>query len=830
MKDNSKSKKKSKKPKFNTKKFLFYFCRIIPALVLTAIFILPMGMNSLTLGDFESTAELLKPYLYPFCGYTGPIFKYLSFGIYFVPFAALFLLISIFIKDKVNHILYIITYLALTVYLYAAAFSFMIYANTPRWFILLPKYIYVIFGLTFVFHLAMSIEGILALRQLNPEFAEYRAIQKESKQKIKFSIKTKVTLTIIGTISVILVIFMLLILNIYKKSYTEAISSMGRAQAERSAHLYVEANGRNDKISTSFTEQKLLNSYAATPFVRIDMITPKKKIRAADGLYLEKIYDMLKNGSIVETEEEIPEPEVPAEDIKVTDIPASTSLPNSTETTTSPAPATYEAEVPVVTEEAPVEEKPVRKIVSIVAGEESLIIPDFDEFSYTTAVGKVKDIPAEEKVISAIDAIKYVQMYMDGSYKKAPIKDAAKGTCKYMYPVYFEREAGNLLAGFTIVTYYDELLMKSYFHAKILVFSWAIIFLYIAIILSLLLADFIANPLLYLKTNVHKSSVALSEILDGNSKITASNLVYTDSIISKDEIKDVSREIKNMVGIMKGIIPYISFSTLQAAEKENKKATSARDLCFLFTDIRGFTTLCENKPPKEVVEILNHYLDIETEIILNNGGDIDKFVGDEMMAFFSGPKKEYNACKAAMEIRAAMREQQQLALTEGGDVIQMGIGINSGKVIFGSVGSQTRMDFTSIGDTVNLAARLESANKAYGSKAIITETVYEKLKDTFVCRELDFITVKGKTEPVRIFEILQTKAMASDKLFDIKDLFEKGLAAYRKQQWDKAEEMFRLCNEKYNDMPSVVFLDRIEHFKNNPPPKKWDGVFVMKIK
>lgn len=826
MKESSKGRKKSKKNKFNSKKFLFYFCRILPALVLTAIFILPMGMNNLTLGDFESKAELIKPYLYPFSGYNGPIFKYLSFGIYFIPFAALFLLISIFIKDKVNHILYIITYLALTVYLYSAAFSFMISANTPRWFLLLPKFIYVVFGLTFIFHLAMSIEGILALRQLNPEFAEYRAIQKESKQKIKFSIKTKVTLTIIGTITVILVIFMLLILNIYKKSYTEAISSMGRAQAERSAHLYVEANGRNDKISTSFTEQKLLNSYAATPFVRIDMITPKKKIRAADGLYLEKIYEMLKNGSIVETDEEIPEPENPIEEA---------DSANVTETSTAVAAVQTEPEVPAVavTEEASVEvveEKPVRKIVTIEAGEEVLTIPDFDEFSYTTAVGKVREIPDDEKFISALDAIKYVQMYMDGSYKKEPIKDVAKGTCKYMYPVYFEREAGNLLAGFTIVTYYDELLMKSYFHAKILVFSWAIIFLYIAVILSLLLADFIANPLLYLKTNVHKSSVALSEILDGNSKITASNLVYTDSITSKDEIKDVSREIKNMVGIMKGIIPYISFSTLQAAEKENKKATSTRDLCFLFTDIRGFTTLCESKPPKEVVEILNHYLDIETEIILNNGGDIDKFVGDEMMAFFSGPKKEYNACKAAMEIRAAMRAQQQQAISDGSDIIQMGIGINSGKVIFGSVGSQTRMDFTSIGDTVNLAARLESANKAYGSKAIITEAVFDKLKDTFVCRELDFITVKGKTEPVRIFEILQTKAMASDKLFEIKDLFEKGLAAYRKQQWDKAEEMFRLCNEKYNDMPSVVFLDRIEHFKNNPPPKKWDGVFVMKIK
>lgn len=801
---------KSKNSKSNTKKFLFYFCRIFPALILTALFILPMGMNSLILGDFESSTELIKPYLYPFCGYEGSLFKYLSFSIYFLPFAALFLLISIFIKDKVNHILYIVTYIALTIYLYAAAFSFMIYANTTRWFLILPKYIYVIFGTSFIMHLAMSIEGILALRQLNPEFAEYKNLQKESRQKIRFSIKTKVTLTIIGTISTILLVFMLLILNIYKKSYTEAVSSMGRAQAERSAHLYVEANGRNDKISASFDEQKLLNRYAATPFVRIDMITPKKKIRAADGLYLEKIYKLLQEGTIVISEETETQKGQSQTDSSTQMISEISSEPENSELTN--------------------EEITPKTIVTIKTDEEILIIPDFDEFSYTTAVGKVKDIPSEEKTISAIDAINYIQMYMDGSYEKEPIKDAKKGTCKYMYPVYFEREAGCLLAGFTIVTYYEEMLMKSYFHAKILVFSWSVIFLYFAVILSLLIADFIANPLLYLKTNVHKTSAVLSEILSGNSKITASNLIYTDSITSKDEIKDVSKEIKNMVNIMKGIIPYISFSTLQAAEKENKKATTSRDLCFLFTDIRGFTTLCESKSPKEVVEILNHYLDIETEIILNNGGDIDKFVGDEMMAFFSGPKKEYNACKAAMEIRAAMREQQQLALTEGTDVIQMGIGINTGKVIFGSVGSKTRMDFTSIGDTVNLAARLESANKAYGSKAIITETVYEKLKDTFVCRELDFITVKGKTEPVRIFEILQTKAMASDKLYEIKDLFEKGLIAYRKQQWDKAEEMFRLCNEKYNDMPSIVFLDRIEHFKSNPPPKKWDGVFVMRVK
>ncbi|MCI6983313.1 MAG: adenylate/guanylate cyclase domain-containing protein, partial [Treponema porcinum] len=255
-----------------------------------------------------------------------------------------------------------------------------------------------------------------------------------------------------------------------------------------------------------------------------------------------------------------------------------------------------------------------------------------------------------------------------------------------------------------------------------------------------------------------------------------------------------------------------------------------RELCFLFTDIRGFTTLCEGRSPTDVINILDRYLGIETKIILANGGDVDKYVGDEMMAFFSGPDKEINACKAAMEIRKAMRKEQEKDQKEGTQPISMGIGINSGKVVFGPVGSSTRKDFTSIGDTVNLAARLEGANKEYGSKTIISEAVFEHLHNTFICRELDYITVKGKTEPVRIYEILQSAKLSTEKLYDIKKLFEAGLEAYRKKQWKTAEKYFTECNQKYDDAPSQVFLRRIIHYKISPPEKDWKGVFVMAVK
>jgi class 3 adenylate cyclase len=329
--------------------------------------------------------------------------------------------------------------------------------------------------------------------------------------------------------------------------------------------------------------------------------------------------------------------------------------------------------------------------------------------------------------------------------------------------------------------------------------------------------------------NVRKISDVLSTMISGQSRVSSSSLVYKDCVTSRDEIKSLSSEINDMVTVIRGIVPYISASTLKQAEK-GMTSTTRKELTFLFTDIRGFTTLCEGMQPEEVVGILNSYLDLETEIILNNHGDVDKFVGDEMMAFFEGPLKELNACRAAMQIRHAMMEEKERREKDGLPIVSIGIGINSGDVVFGSVGARDRMDFTSIGDTVNLAARLEGANKAYGSKSIITETVYNKIKGKFLCRELDFIAVKGKNEPVRIYELLQEVPRAQPKLVEIKNLFEKGLESYRVRNWAKARVAFQKNVDLYDDAPSKIYLERIEHFSSNPPPRGWDGVFRMMVK
>ncbi|WP_304224339.1 adenylate/guanylate cyclase domain-containing protein [Gracilinema caldarium] len=380
------------------------------------------------------------------------------------------------------------------------------------------------------------------------------------------------------------------------------------------------------------------------------------------------------------------------------------------------------------------------------------------------------------------------------------------------------------LLGFTIMAFRESVIMKPFYKTRVLVITLTLLFLYLAIVMVYLIGNYIVNPLLFLRMNVRKISDNLQSMIRGTVRVSSNALVYSDYVRSRDEIKSLSHEIGNMVTVLKGVIPYISASTLKQAEKGTASSTN-RELAFLFTDIRGFTSLCEGLEPDQVVSILNRYLDLETEIILQNDGDVDKFVGDEMMAFFDGPHKELHACKAAMQIRHAMMQERELREKEGKQVVSIGIGINSGPVVFGSVGARDRMDFTSIGDTVNLAARLEGANKQYNSKSIITEAVYLKVQDAFICRELDFIAVKGKTEPVRIFEILQEKDKAQAKLLQIKDLFEKGLAAYRRQNWKTAAAAFAKNVELYKDGPSEVFLRRVIYFDKNPPGKDWDGVF-----
>ncbi len=401
----------------------------------------------------------------------------------------------------------------------------------------------------------------------------------------------------------------------------------------------------------------------------------------------------------------------------------------------------------------------------------------------------------------------------------------AKRTFEFVAPV----TLSNMLVGYVLADYDRDLIYEPYFRTQVRVALVASVFVYLSVFAIYVFGTRIVFPILFLRMSVNRISGTLAGMIRGRVRVSADLLRYEDKVPTRDEIKTLSLEIGNMTTVIRGIIPYISTSTLKHAERKTP-LSQARHLAFLFTDIRGFTTLCEGLSPQEVVQVLNHYLDLQAGIIVQHHGDIDKFVADAVMGVFDGPTREINACRAAMAIRTAMARDRELKEPEKRNLISIGIGINTGPVVFGSVGAKDRMDFTSIGDTVNLAARLEGANKEYGSKSLVSQAVYEKVKQAFLCREIDLLKVVGKSRPVRIYEILQERARAAAKLVTLAESFEEGLACYRQRKWEAAAKIFSALADRLHDVPSSVFLRRIERFRADPPPRGWDGVYALSVK
>ncbi|MCX8057382.1 MAG: adenylate/guanylate cyclase domain-containing protein [Ignavibacteria bacterium] len=267
-----------------------------------------------------------------------------------------------------------------------------------------------------------------------------------------------------------------------------------------------------------------------------------------------------------------------------------------------------------------------------------------------------------------------------------------------------------------------------------------------------------------------------------------------------------------------------------------------KNMTVLFSDLANFTTVSEKIEPEVLVEILNKYFDEMTEIIFETKGTLDKFEGDAVMAFWNAPidddKHHFHAALASLKMKRKFLELRNDWKPIIGINVSLRIGINSGEMIVGNMGGKKKFDYTVMGDNVNLAARLESINKIYGSDIIISEFVYDKIKEEFLTRELDLIIVKGKTVPVKIFQLIDLKnenfiysQEEKSKLIQLIKFFESGLKYYREKKFLKAIEEFEkvlMINE--NDFPTKVFIERAKEFLNSPPPEDWNGVFESKIK
>ena len=260
-----------------------------------------------------------------------------------------------------------------------------------------------------------------------------------------------------------------------------------------------------------------------------------------------------------------------------------------------------------------------------------------------------------------------------------------------------------------------------------------------------------------------------------------------------------------------------------------------RIVTVLFADIKGFTTLCETSPPQAVLTLLNRYLSEITKVIEDNHGVVDKYTGDSVMALFGAPltrpNDAENAVRAALAIQQCMVDLNAINRNAGLAMMEAGIGVHTGLVVAGNLGSQNRLNYTVIGDSVNLSARLEGLTRKYNTANIVSETCLQHAPD-FVYQELDLVQVAGKSEPVRIYQVIGAPEQVTQQQQETLRLFADGLASYRAQRWAQATEMFAslqqtLPAEQRAASLYSVYLERILLLQQRTLPADWDAVFIF---
>jgi adenylate cyclase len=254
-------------------------------------------------------------------------------------------------------------------------------------------------------------------------------------------------------------------------------------------------------------------------------------------------------------------------------------------------------------------------------------------------------------------------------------------------------------------------------------------------------------------------------------------------------------------------------------------------LTVLFSDIRDFTPLSENLSPDTLAKLLNLYLTPMTDVVFKYQGTLDKYMGDAIMAIFGAPLPQNDhaekACHTALDMAEALKDLQKSWEIDGLPEISIGIGINTGPMSVGNMGSNMLFDYTVVGDQVNLGSRIEKLNREYDTNIIISEFTHQHIKDIFVCRELDIVRVRGRKEPVRIFELLDREE-PFHQWPAFRTSFERGLDAYRSKQWDEGiREFEEALTIRSDDGPAKLYLRRCRLFQKKSPSPKWDGIYEM---
>jgi class 3 adenylate cyclase len=337
-------------------------------------------------------------------------------------------------------------------------------------------------------------------------------------------------------------------------------------------------------------------------------------------------------------------------------------------------------------------------------------------------------------------------------------------------------------------------------------------------------------------------------LLEGTQAVEAGRLDGSIDVTTRDEIGQLTKAFNNMVEqlrhkerLRETFGRYVDPRVVEGLiERQSQTAFDGerRVMTVLFCDMKGFTRLSEGMTPQGLVKVMNHYLSTMSGPIRSHRGIIDKYIGDAIMAYWGPPFTEHGeqaslACLAAIEMAdrgAALRTElpELLGVRAVPSDCDVRIGIATGEVLVGSIGSEFMMSYTVMGDAVNLASRLEGANKVYGSHSLASAPSIAAAGDAIEVREIDRLVVVGQTKPESVFEIMGRKGELTEKQVALRERYAEGLAAYRERRWDDARRAFHAALEAVpGDGPSMAMAARVENFRVNPPATDWDGSWQL---
>lgn len=362
----------------------------------------------------------------------------------------------------------------------------------------------------------------------------------------------------------------------------------------------------------------------------------------------------------------------------------------------------------------------------------------------------------------------------------------------------------------------------------------------IAALLGLLISTVIVRGLML---PIHRLLFATKQIMQGDLDVQIQNTTHDELADLGESFNHMVNELRDKQVIMDIFGKYIDPRVAQVLIENHLIAANGERqvMTIAFSDLEGFTGLCEQLTPDTVVKFLNYYFTVMSEPIQKHRGIVDKYIGDAIMCFWGAPfctleEQAYFACLAALDQKKCLVKMSAelpniVGLRKGLPSLNMRVGIATGEVTAGSIGPELSKSYTVIGDAANLSSRLESLNKYYGTHILICEHTYEAVAQKIVSREIDSVCVSGKTEPCRVYEVVGHEGQIDPESLSFIKHFEDGLALYRERDWQNAMNHFTTClSMQSQDGPSKLYMDRIVHFLENPPSEDWHGVHYFKEK